>query len=151
MILESDQFSNHIQSIIHKNTQQHRLHFDLTIRQIYEFTEAGSLDFGGSEFRPAEKQKIKTQKKNKNDTYGWWHLPRGIYQAEINEELVDVKNKIGILTPHIHLRKAGLMMNTVIIPEQADKEALTINFSVPKPGCDIKENARFAVLFLLAI
>lgn len=147
-ILQSDELSDHLKSIIHKDTQQHDNHFDLTVAEIHQFTEAGSLDFGGSEFQPAQKRILEPQKKNEDDDYGWWHLRRGSYQATMNEQTKDFGDSIALLVPHSHAQQAGIIANTNILSDSEEKK-VTMNFRVPEAGCNIKENARFAVLYML--
>lgn len=149
-LIKSDELTNHIGSIIHQDTQQHKNHFDLTVAEIHQLTEAGSLDFGGSEFQPAERRILNPQKKNEDDDYGWWHLRKGIYQAKMNEEIKAFEDTIAFLSPHAHAMKAGIMANTSILSSEEEGESIVINFRVPEAGCNIKENARFAVLYLLA-
>ena len=144
----SDNILDYLQEVVHLDTQQHDNHIDLTVSEIYELTEAGSLDFGGSEFQPAEQRLIDPQKKNQDDDYGWWHLRAGQYQAKLNEYLTDLNGAVALLTLHKHAREAGILGNTSILSGNAD-ETLTINFEVPKAGCNIKENARIATLYLL--
>lgn len=150
ILLKSDELSNHIGSIIHQDTQQHDNHFDLTIAEIHQLTDAGSLDFGGSEFQPAERRVLDPQKKNASDDYGWWHLNKGIYQATMNEEIKEFKDTIALLAPHTHALQAGIIANTSILSGNEEGESVAMNFRVPEAGCNIKENARFAVLYLLA-
>ncbi|MDZ7680219.1 MAG: hypothetical protein U5J63_00570 [Fodinibius sp.] len=140
--------SDHLSGIIHQDTQQHDNHFDLTVSEIYGYTEAGSLDFGGSEFQPAEQRLIESQKKNEDDDYGWWHLRSGSYQAKINEKVADLNGSVALLSLHSHARQSGILGNTSLI-SAAGNDPLTINFQVPKAGCNIKENARFAVLYIM--
>jgi deoxycytidine triphosphate deaminase len=147
--LKSDELRNHIQSIIHKDTQQHETHFDLTVDKVHRFTKAGSLDFGGSEFKEAEKELLKPQK-SQGDDYGWWNLPQGYYQATMNESVKEVEDTIAFITLHHHAQKAGVIANTTMVAEQNAGDAITLNFFAPSSGCNIKENARFAVLYLLA-
>lgn len=150
ILLQSDELINHLGSIIHQDTQQHTNHFDLTVSKIHQFTEAGSLDFGGSEFQSAETRLIEPQKKSEEDDYGWWHLSKGMYQATMNEEIKEFEDTIALLAPHNHTQKAGVISNTHILSNEEEGDIVTVNFRVPKAGCNIKENARFAVLYLLA-
>ncbi|WP_440998926.1 hypothetical protein [Fodinibius sp. SL11] len=147
--LKSGELQNHINSIIHKETQQHETHFDLTVSTVHKYAKAGSLDFGGSEFKPAEKELIKPQK-NQGDDYGWWNLPQGHYQATMNETIKEVEDTIAFIGLHSHAREAGIISNASMLSNQQDENAITLNFFAPDPGCNIKENARFAVLYLLA-
>jgi hypothetical protein len=147
--LKSDELRNHVQSIIHKDTQQHDTHFDLTVDTVHKFTKAGSLDFGGSEFEAAEKELLEPQK-NQGDDYGWWNLSRGHYQATMNETIKEVEDVIAFINLHQHARKAGIVANTTMISNHQKGDPIAFNFFTPDPGCNIKENARFAVLYLLA-
>lgn len=149
-LIQADKLSKYIGSIIHQDTQQHSTHFDLTVSKIHRIVEAGSLDFGGGEFKPATKSAVEPQK-NEGDDYGWWHLPMGTYQATMNEELREVADGIVLLAPHPHTQQAGIVANTSFISDnKGDHRPITVNFRVPEAGCNIKENARFAVLYLLA-
>lgn len=150
ILLQADELINHVGSIIHQETQQHENHIDLTVAKIHQFTEAGSLDFGGSEFQSAQKRVIDPQKKNKDDDYGWWHLRKGIYQATMNEKIEEFEDTIAFLAPHSHTQEAGIISNTNIFSGSEEGKSITMNFRVPETGCNIKENARFAVLYLLA-
>lgn len=150
ILLKSDELSDHLDSIIHQETQQHKNHYDLTVNEIHKVTEAGSLDFGGSEFQPADTQRIDPQKKDEDDDYGWWHLPKGTYKAVMNETLKEFEDTIALLSPHAHAQQAGIITNNVILSSEEEGHSITVNFTVPKAGCNIKENARFAVLYLLA-
>lgn len=147
--LKSDELRNHVQSIIHKDAQQHETHFDLTVDTIHKFTNAGSLDFGGSEYEASETKLIEPQR-NEGDDYGWWNLPQGHYQATMNETVKDVEDTIAFISLHPHSRDAGIIANTAISPNQQNGNSIILNFIVPETGCNIKENARFAVLYLLA-
>lgn len=149
ILLQPNELSDHIRSIIHQDTQQHSNHFDLSVAEIHELSEAGSLDFGGNEFKSAGRRPVILQK-NQDDDYGWWQLSRGTYQATMNEKIEEFEDTIALLGPHSHARKAGIIANTCILSSEDEGEAITINFGVPEAGCNIKENARFAVVYLLA-
>jgi len=150
ILLQSGEITDHLDSIIHQETQEHDNHFDLTVDQIHQFTEGGSLDFGGSEFKAAEKRTLQPQKENGDDDYGWWHLRKGTYQATMNETIKEVEDTIAFLTPHPHAQQAGIIANTNILSSNEEGKPVTMNFRVPEAGCNIKENARIAALYLLA-
>lgn len=149
ILLKEEELRNHLESIVHQDTQQHSNHFDLTISEINKFTEAASLDFGGSEFQPADTEVVNPQK-TKGEDYGWWHLSEGVYQATMNEKIKEFEDTIAVLTPHIHTQKAGIITNTALLSKEEEGQTVTMNFRVPAAGCNIKENARFASLYLLA-
>jgi hypothetical protein len=147
--LKSSELRNHVNSIIHEETQQHNTHFDLTVNSIHKYTKAGSLDFGGSEFKAAEKELI-TPQKNQGDDYGWWNLPQGHYQATMNETIQEAEDTVALVGLHAHARAAGIISNASMLATEERGTPITLNFTTPGPGCNIKENARFAVLYLLA-
>lgn len=133
-------------NIIHENTQLHKQHLDLTVCEIHRLTGAGSLDFGGSEFTPAESKSIDPEKENSNDSYGWWDLKNDTYKAVFNESFEIPENTIALITPHSHAEKTGMIINTLFITPDDNLKDLYICFHVPVAGCKIKENARIATL-----
>lgn len=149
ILLKADELNNHLESIIHRETQQHDNHFDLTVSEIYSFTGAGILDFGGSEFQPADTERVSSEKKS-DEEYGWWYLSEGIYRATMNETIMEFEDTIAVLAPHAHTQEAGIITNTAMLSSRDEGQKVTVNFRVPEPGCHIKENARFAVIYLLA-
>lgn len=149
-LLQSDELLDHTKDIIHKDTQQHKFSFDLSVAEIHTFTEAGSLDFGGSEFEPASSRSIAPEKQNADDKYGWWNLEQGMYKAVFNEQLQNNEDTLTIISPHEHAIQAGIIAGTNLITDEVNKEQLSMNFQVPAVGCRIKENARFANLQILA-
>lgn len=147
-LLQSDDQLEHISSYIHQDTQQHNTHFDLTISEVYDFTAAGSLDFGGSEFKEAGREPIHPQT-SAGDDYGWWNLSAGTYCAVLNETVRLDDSDMALLALHPHAQKAGLTANAKTLSTE-NNSAIELAFSVPQVGCNIKENARFAALCFLA-
>ncbi|CAN5414701.1 hypothetical protein BH23BAC3_BH23BAC3_34540 [soil metagenome] len=149
-LLPTEKISGIYETLIHQDTQQHHLHTDLTMAEIFNITSAGSLDFGGSEFEPAETELINPEKKNPDDEYGWWKLDSGTYRAQFNEKAVLPEYKLGVLLPHQHTDQAGLIMNSrLIFRYESSNGELQTTFHVPNSGTAIKENARIASLFIL--
>lgn len=148
-LLNSNELVKNISNVIHQDTQKQDLCLDLTLSEIYTFTGAGSLDFGGSEFEEASAEKIKPQKKDPDDKYGWWKLEGGVYQAVCNESFKPTENCALIIVPHVHAQKAGVMVNPVVAERDPDDSSIRLLIHVPKPGCNIKENARFASAYLV--
>lgn len=145
----SDRLKNLLSDIIHQDTQLHQQSVDLSISEIYRYTEAASLDFGGSEFKAAGTEQINPVKRSKEDDYGWWTLEEGIYKAVFNESLNKPEDSLVIISPHAHANAAGLAVNTQLFSDIGRMEPLFVNFRVPTAGCNIKENARFAVLHVI--
>lgn len=149
-LLESDELSNHAVNIIHKETQQHKLSLDLTVSEIHRFTQTGSLDFGGSEFKPAGTERVTAKKKNSDDDYSWWSLDEGTYLAVFNERLQYLEDTISFITPHTHTCRTGIIANSKLVTSEDYEGELNMTFRTPASGCRIKENARFANLVILA-
>jgi len=146
--LASEDFIENITGIIHKGTQQHDQHCDLTVSEVHRITGAGSLDFGGSEFRPATIEKITPKKQKPDDDYGWWDLGKGPYKIIFNETVDDLPGT-GIISPHDHAKQSGLISDTFLISPNENKDKLSMNVTVSEAGCHIKENARIASLHVL--
>lgn len=149
-LLESDELLEHTSNIIHEDTQKQKLNIDLTISKIFSFTKAGSLDFGGSEFEEAGGKLIEPVKQSTDADYGWWILKKGTYQAVFNEALHSLEDTLVALSIHDHASKAGIVANSRILTPDQGLEEITMNFQVPANGCNIKENARFATVHLIA-
>lgn len=149
ILLQSEELLEHTESIIHWDTQQHDLHIDLTVDEIRRFSAPGSLDFGGSEFKGAPFKVIEPQKQNPEDDYGWWNLNTGTYQAKFNERIDHLEDAVVVISPHPHARQAGITGGANMLSSEDDLSEITYNFHVPDTGCNIKENARFATLFIL--
>lgn len=147
-ILASEKFIENVTDIIHKDTQQHENHIDLTVAEVHRVTGAGSLDFGGSEFNASDTEKLHPEKQKPDDDYGWWKLNQGTYRIILNETLATDTNGAGIISPHPHARQAGLISNTFIVSPSESGGKISIHISVPKAECNIKENARIATLHM---
>lgn len=149
-LFESEEILEQTSSIIHEDTQLHDQHLDLTVAEVHQLSEAGTLDFGGSEFTKAGTEPIDPDKRNPIDDYGWWDLKIDTYKAVFNESVQVPENSIAMITPHSHAEKAGLIINTLFISPKDDLNSLEMYFHVPVAGCKIKENARIATLRFLS-
>ena len=147
-LLSSDNILSHVNNVIHEGTQLHEQCIDLTVEAIYRPVRVGALDFGGSEFEPVGTETIQAIKQNNDDDYGWWNLQPGSYQAVFNEEITLNEDALAIISPHSHAVQAGITGSTLAI-SKGDKQIL--NFQVPQCGCNIKENARIATLYIMDI
>lgn len=145
-LISSKNILNHVKNIVHEDTQLHTNCIDLTVTSVHRLTEAGALDFGGSEFEPAQTEPIDAKKENPDDDYGWWKLDAGRYKAVFNEQITASEEAVAFLAPHPHAREAGVTANTQVL---SGDESSNIIFDVPDAGCHIKENARFAALYLM--
>lgn len=149
MIGESEKMFELLSGIVHRDTQQHPFRVDLTVDSIEAIEMAGALDFGGSEFSPSGVSRLEPRKQNEGDDYGWWELDSGSYRAVFNESLSPPEEGMLLITPHAHSREAGIIADMGILVPGDEPERLFLNFQVPAAGCRIKENARFASLYLV--
>lgn len=149
-LLESDELLEHTSNIIHEDTQKQTLNLDLTVAKIFSYTEAGSLDFGGSEFEEAGGKFIEPVKQSTDADYGWWILQEGTYKAVFNEGLYNLEDTLVALSLHDHASRVGIIANSQLMTPDQSLDEVSMNFQVPKNGCNIKENARFATLHLIA-
>ena len=149
-LLQSEELLEHTSNIIHADTQKGKFYVDLTVSEVYRLTEPAALDFGGSEFQPAGTDRLLPEKKESDDEYGWWILDAGVYKFVMNEQLENLEDTMISISPHSHLRDAGLVADTSLRTPGEDLSNLSINVVVPSCGCRVKENARVATLHIWA-
>lgn len=142
--LSGNKAAEFIESLIHLDTQLNGKKVDLTVAEMYRPTHPGSLDFGGSEYQPAPRERLTPEKKNEGDKYGWWNLVPGTYIVEFNEKIKHLDQGFAMIIPHTRLLKTGASIPTHI-PDPSDDKHL-IPMQVAENGCNIKENARIASL-----
>jgi deoxycytidine triphosphate deaminase len=138
MLSNSKDFLSNIENVIHEKTQVHKKSIELTVKNIFEIKNAGSLDFGGSEVDEAEFVKISVEKKSEKDKYGWWHLEQGVYLVEFNEKLT---RDYGLVQSISRLLLTGCFIPMQIFQKNDRLQNLLV---VGDNGVDIKENARIA-------
>lgn len=143
MLLKSNEFLDHVQHILHKETQKHEKRIDLTLSKVYRLKSRGSLDFGGSEFTNSTIEKISPEKESSEDKYGWWNLKEGIYKIEFNEELIQGH---GVIQSLPRLLQTGCFLPMQIIDEGTIESVLIVE----KNGVALKENARVAGLLQIS-
>ncbi len=96
-----------IQGVLNPKYQVHGTAVDLTVKTIYAVDPVGMVDFGGSEYKPAGRVTIASQRYNREDKYEWWDLSRGCYLVEFNESLQLGDDEVGMLEPEERLLRAG--------------------------------------------
>ncbi len=146
MKVSGKELIGYVEGIVYEKTQVKEYGIDLTIKCVYEIKDAGSLDFGGSEYRMAGKNKIDPVKKI-GDKYGWWHLEHKTYLVSLNETVKP--GFIYYISPHTRLLNTGANHPTVMTTEWGSEEVLPLQVS--EQGLNLKENARISRLFALRI
>ena len=136
-----------LENLVYEKTQVHSRSVDLTVKSISRITAAGSLDFGGSEFSPGERDVCVPKKIDPADKYGWWFLAAGDYLVEYNEKLLLPADHVAVIQPHERLMESGVTHGTRFITERGEK--LVSLMQATQPDVRIKENARISKLIVL--
>jgi deoxycytidine triphosphate deaminase len=145
-LLNGDAASTHVDRLIHLDTQRADPGLDLTVGAVFRVTGAGQLDFGGSEFAPADREKLSPQRANPDDDYGWWKLERGTYVIRYNEALSLGEGQRAQVFPHQRLLQAGATHAAFIVDGAQDP--VEVLLTVGDAGCHIKENSRVSRLLI---
>jgi len=133
-----------LKNLISLNHQIHAYHVDLTAREIFALNPTGAVDFGGSEYVPAERQTLRTHQKHSQDRYQWWELTHGAYLVEFNESVALADNEIALLEPHERLLRAGATHPANFL--RGHISPVHTLLSVTSARLQIKQNARIATL-----
>ena len=132
-----------LDGVVHSKTQVGTLWVDLTVREIHRLTKRGSLDFGGSEYSPAETVPLKAHRRSEEDKYGWWELRHGMYLLHFNESLSLPAGHTALLTPHPRLTATGSAHASTYL---SAGDPLNAVLDLPQAGCALKENCRVSRL-----
>lgn len=125
--------------------------FDITVGSVSSFNAAGALDFSNKERFIPQGNQLMPQKKNKQDEYGWWKLPRGGYKIRTNES-VNLPNTIVALafTRTSLLRMGAFVQNGVWDAGFCGKGEFILVVENPF-GIEIKQNARLIQLVFFRV
>ena len=129
-------------NLIYPPKQLEEFTLDLTVKKIYSIKKQGALDFGGSEYQPADLEPL-SPKLEDDPKYGWWNLSKGIYIIEYNENLSE-SECLAIVSPHQRLLHTGCYHPTFIVNPSRNSQPLQGLLSVDNQGVQIKENARIS-------
>ena len=144
MFLSAEEVKGYVEGIIHEETQFADRGLDLTVDRVSKVKSPTELDFGGSEEKLGELEKLEPKKRSPEDDYGWWNLEGGIYIIEFNED-IEVTDGLGLITPLERLTAGGSFHNTLLLENYSGvRPILFVNSS----GLAIKENARTSRLYI---
>lgn len=143
-LLPGKQALERVKNLLSTKHQVHAYHVDLTAREIFALNPTGEVDFGGSEYIPAERQPLRTHQKHSQDRYQWWELPHGAYLVEFNESVELADNEIALLEPHERLLRAGAAHPANFL--RGHIRPVHTLLSVTSVRLQIKQNARIATL-----
>jgi hypothetical protein len=142
-LLTCDEIADTILNLINTEKQFHVKTLFLTVKSIYKIQGRGSVDFGGSEYKEAERILISPIKKNQNDKYGWWELEKGTYFIEFNEKFGSPKQRLYIISPSKRILNNGTYHSLIVkVEKEFSPKTLLI---VGENGIFIKENARISL------
>ncbi len=143
--------NNLVQGYMDLKTQLTPNGFDLTIEKVFEFDEAGALDFSNKERKVPQAGEIPAQKIQPDDKFGWWDLKRGIYKVRTNEAVSIPKDLVALaFTRTSLLRMGAFTQHGVWDAGFQGKSEFVLVVDNPK-GIRIKQNARVAQLVFLNI
>ncbi|MHA1972535.1 MAG: hypothetical protein ACTSW1_06070 [Candidatus Hodarchaeales archaeon] len=129
------------QNIIYEPKQLRDRILDLTLKSIYNSTTQGSIDFGGSEYKPCKLEAVPAKKEN-DPKYGWWTLSEGTYIIEFNE-VITAADIQAMVFPHTRLLSIGCY-HPAFIAELTTGVNLKTILTVSCNGVRIKQNARIS-------
>lgn len=145
-VLDAETASTYVDRLIHLDTQRADPGLDLTVDAIFRVTGAGRLDFGGSEFAPADREKLSPRLAHPDDDYGWWKLERGTYVIRYNEALSLDEGQRAQVFPHQRLMRAGATHAAFVVDGAQDP--VEVLLTVGEAGCHVKENSRVSRLLI---
>jgi len=133
-----------VDDLVYEPTQTDSPGVDLTVGTISRIAEPGRVDFGGGELEAAETDAVETEKRDRDDDYGWWDLTGGVYLIEYNETLSAPRDVRFVLQTRREVRTRGAFHPTVYLT--GDQSLGPIPLTVGDGGIKIKENARLSTL-----
>ncbi|MFP4116276.1 MAG: deoxyuridine 5'-triphosphate nucleotidohydrolase [Candidatus Aenigmatarchaeota archaeon] len=140
-----------IENYPHLDTQLQPNGFDITVDKIFRFSEKGKLDFSNSERELPDCDKIKPEKKNEEDKYGWWELEEGAYKVRTNERVNLPKDLAALGFPRSSLLRMGALVQQAVWDAGYSGRGEFILVVENEEGVEIKENARVAQLVFFPV
>ncbi len=144
--LETDDVADRVDGLVHLDTQRADGGLDLTVDEVHRPTGPGALDFGESEFEPAERQPLEPELAHADDDYGWWELSGGSYLIRYNEAPALEEDETGLVFPLDRLRQAGASHEAFLV--RGRRHRLETLLRVGEAGCRLKENCRVSRLIV---
>ena len=140
--LKTKELEESWKNLIYPPKQLQEISLDLTVKKIYSLKKQGTLDFGGSEYHPADLELL-SPKIEDDPKYGFWTLSTGSYIVEYNEILFG-NEYLAIVFPHQRLLHTGCFHPSFIIDPSRNSQSIRGLLSVNGQSVRIKENARIS-------
>lgn len=125
--------------------------FDLTVASVFEFIDAGALDFSNKERVVAPVKEILPEKKDTRDKFGWWNLKRGAYKIRTNEVINLPEDLVAIAFPRSSLLRMGAFTQTGAWDAGFRGKSEFILVVENTQGLRLKQNARIVQLIFARI
>ena len=148
-LISGKEAAERVHGILNAKFQVDGYSVHLTAGNIFSLDPLGKVDFSGSDYVPAGKTPIATERRHPEDKYGWWELGRGSYIVEFNETLELHGDELALVETLERLRRAGGSHATMSLRGRiAPVEAL---LEVSALRIEIKQNARLSRLRLFRL
>ncbi len=148
-IINPQDLQAHLPKLISAKKQISHLAIDLTVHKIFRPRKCGQLDFGGSEFQPAEWKVLPPIKESADVSYGWWELSNDVYLVQFNETLQLADKEVGLIQAHPRLIETGCLLTPQLV--KSLRKEILLPLVAPKCSVRIKENARIAQIIVLEL
>jgi dUTP pyrophosphatase len=125
--------------------------FDLTASKIFQFSQAGALDFSNKERKIPESSELVVKKEKPGDNFGWWSLGPGIYKVVTNEKVKLPKDLIGVAFPRSSLLRMGAFTQTGVWDAGFEGISEFVLVVTNPSGMKLKQNARVVQLLFTKI
>jgi len=125
--------------------------FDLTAAEISSLSRKGSLDFSNSERVIPQGESVPCEKKNPEDSFGWWHLPKGTYKVCTNETVHMPVNMTACAVSRTSLLRMGAFTQNGVWDAGFCGRSEFLLVVANEAGIDIKQNARLIQLVFIPI
>jgi deoxycytidine triphosphate deaminase len=143
-LLTGKEAAERVRGIISPKHQVHGYNVDLTVKCVYAVEPVGEVDFGGGEYRAAERVPLDAFQRRNEDKYRWWSLDRGAYFVEFNESLELAPDEIAFIEPDERLIRAGATHAPCYFRGHVEQAEVLMN--VPTLRVSVKQNARISRL-----
>ena len=134
-----------IEGYIDLETQLQPAGFDLSLAEIYEYIDGGSVDFTNEERRLPEMRPLKP------DGEGWFRLPRGCYLIVYNEAVRIPLDIVAIARPRSTLLRCGASIETAVWDPGYEGRSSSLLVVHNPNGIRLKRDARVTQLLFLRI